>query len=269
MAGSVTNQTGAGWIDTHVHIFRRDAAFAADRRYTPDYDATPEQLLAEMNAHGVTRAILVQPSFLGTDNSYLLAAIAARPEAFSGIAVVPSDITRSGLAELKARGVLGVRLNCIGRSAPAFDGAERLLVHAVADLGLVLQIQAEGGQWQAMEPFLTAAPMRIVIDHFGRATPGETSAGFEALLRAAQANPNLWFKFSGGYRLPKLAAAACAATLLSEVGPDRIVWGSDWPHTQFEEHSTYAETLRALQHWAPNHELRDRILTTNACRLFR
>lgn len=258
------DDSASGWIDTHVHIFRRDAVFASDRRYAPDYDATSEALAAAMAANGVARALLVQPSFLGTDNSTLLAAVAATPAMFSGIAVVPTDITRPDLTELRARGVVGVRMNCIGRATPAFEGAERALIRNLADLGLVLQIQAEGAQWREMEAFLTNAPLRIVIDHFGRTVPVDVSGGFESLLRAAESNPNLWFKFSGGYRLGKERAESCASVLLGQVGYDRLIWGSDWPHTQFEGRVTYSETLMALERWVPDQTQRTQILTSNA-----
>jgi len=264
MPVSSNGSSASGWIDTHVHVFRKDANFAADRRYAPDYDATPEALSAAMAANGVAHAVLVQPSFLGTDNSYLLAAIAASPALFSGIAVVPPDMAGSDLAALRARGVAGIRMNCIGRASPDFGGAERALVHRLADLGMVLQLQAEAAHWRLMEPFLSAAPLRIVIDHFGRTAPGDASAGFETLLRAAECNPNLWFKFSGGYRLAGRDADACASALLDRIGPDRIVWGSDWPHTQFEGLASYQDALAALQRWVPDEHLRRKILTSNA-----
>ena len=162
-------------IDTHVHIFRRDAPFAAGRRYAPDYDASPEALRAQMATVGVGRAILVQPSFLGFDNTYLLAAIAAAPEAFAGVAVVDPRTETAEIAAMQRAGIVGARLNCIGRPAPDFAGAEVELARRLAGLGMALQIQAEGAQWRAMEAFLSDPPGRVVIDHFGR-SPADAPA---------------------------------------------------------------------------------------------
>lgn len=255
-------------VDTHVHIFRRDAQFVAGRRYAPDYDAAPETLRERMDEAGVGRAILVQPSFLGFDNSYLLAAIAAAPEAFAGVAVVEPRTETAELAALQRAGIVGLRLNCIGRPTPDFAGAEGGLARRLAGLGMALQIQAEGAQWRAMEPFLSDPPGRVVIDHFGRAPADAPDGGFESLTRAAARTDRLWFKFSGPYRMQARAARECAAALLAVAGPGRIVWGSDWPHTQFEGGQSYHETLDWLADWVAQGADREAILRDNPQRLF-
>ena len=255
-------------VDTHVHIFRRDAVFVAERRYAPDYDASPEALRTRMETAGIGRAILVQPSFLGFDNAYLLAAIAAAPEAFAGVAVVDPRTGSAELAALRRAGIVGLRLNCIGRPAPDFAGAEGDLARRLAGLGMVLQIQAEGAQWGAMEPFLSDPPGRVVIDHFGRTPAGAPDGGFESLTRAAARTDRLWFKFSAPYRMEAGAARDCAAALLAAAGPGRIVWGSDWPHTQHEGGQSYGQTLDWLADWAPDAADREAILRDNPRRLF-
>lgn len=255
-------------IDTHVHIFRRGAELAANRRYAPGYDALPEALSAAMAAHSVRRAILVQPSFLGVDNSFLIETVAAAPARFAGVAVVPPDIGPEGLMALRAAGVVGVRLNCIGHPAPDLDGGHRRLIEALASLGLVLQIQAEGAQWSSMEAALSAAPGPVVIDHFGRTPVGHESGGFESLLRAAKRSPNIWFKFSAPYRLAENAAPECARRILDTVGAGRVIWGSDWPHTQHEDRFGYGNTLGWLEDWMPRVADRRAALGLNATRLF-
>jgi predicted TIM-barrel fold metal-dependent hydrolase len=257
-----------GVVDTHVHIFQRDCAMIAGRRYTPDYDATAQALLAQMEASGVARAVLVQPSFLGTDNRFLLDAIAASGGRFSGIAVVEPDIGAAGLGALRRAGVRGVRLNCIGRETPDLAGADRALVDKLADLGMALQVQAEAGQWTALEGALSHARLDVIIDHFGRTPIGHASGGFEALLRAAARSPRIWFKFSGPYRFGEAAAGACAAAISQAVGIERIIWGSDWPHTQFEERCSYAETRAWLTAWLPDAAERERVLVANPAQLF-
>ena len=255
-------------IDTHVHIFAKNAPLAADHRYAPDYDALPAHLVATMREAGLSRALLVQPSFLGTDNSFLLEAIAADPTRFAGIAVVDPTISLAGLDALRRGGIVGVRLNCIGKAAPDFSGTHRALTEHLAALGMVLQIQAEGAQWLGMEAFLSAPPICVVIDHFGRTAPDDPSGGFASLLRAAARSDRMWFKFSAPYRLAPGAAASCACAILKTVGGERIVWGSDWPHTQFEGRHTYREALDWLASWVPDASGRANILSRNPAKLF-
>ncbi len=256
-------------VDTHVHVFTRSLAFAPARRYQPDYDATPADLLVAMRRAGVAKAILVQPSFLGSDNGYLLQAIAAHPDVFAGIAVVDPRASRADLDGLRCAGIRGVRLNCIGRPVPDFShGALREMAERLAAADLLLEIQAEGDQWLSVAPFLKHLPCTVLVDHFGRAAPGERAGAFESLLVAARENSRVWFKFSGPYRLEQGAAALCARAILSAIGAGRIVWGSDWPATQFEGRHGYAQTREWLETWIPDADDRRAVLGANAATLF-
>src|SRR5919202_2830883 len=109
-------------VDTHTHVFKRGLPLADVRRYAPDYDATPEDYIRVLDANGVSHAVLVQPSFLGTDNSYLVDALRQQPR-FRGIAVVPPTVSRDELRALDEAGVAGIRLNRIGLPDPPLDGA--------------------------------------------------------------------------------------------------------------------------------------------------
>lgn len=257
-----------GVIDTHVHVFRKGEGLVASRRYTPEADALPETLLAAMDAESVATAILVQPSFLGEENGFLLGAIAACPDRFQGIAVVSPDLSEAGLADLRACGILGIRLNLIGKPVEDFAERYRRLIEALAAQRMVLQIQAEGHQWRTIAPVLASCPATVLIDHFGRTMPGDASGGFEALLAAAATNAAIWFKLSAPYRLAPGAAEACAKHLLTMLGSHRLVWGSDWPATQFEGQHSYGDTLRWLSDWVPDSEMRTRILVDNPRRLY-
>ena len=255
-------------IDCHVHVFHAGLPLAPGHRYAPGYTAGAADLKAGMEQTGVGRAIVVQPSFLGFDNHHLLELLAAEPR-LAGIAVVPPGTSPKKFQALREAGVVGLRLNCIGRPAPRLgDGPDRDLAESAAAAGLVLQIQAEGEQWRSIAPTLPALKGPIVVDHFGRTPPGDASGGFEALMEAARSAPHLWFKFSGPYRFASGAAAACAATILRVVGADRIVWGSDWPWTQFESRFTYAETIAWLDAWLPDPIHRHAVLAINPRRLF-
>ncbi|WP_395831228.1 amidohydrolase family protein [Elstera sp.] len=255
-------------IDTHVHLFDRQYGLASKRRYDLDYDALPAHLRREMALAGVSAAVIVQPSFLGTDNSYLLQVIAESDGRFSGIAVVEPNISGQELARLKAAGIIGLRLNCIGERAPNLAVAPySFLVGELARLGMILQIQAEGEQWCALEKSLVACPATLVIDHFGRTPPGDVSGGFESLLRVAAQSSRICFKFSAPYRLKTGAAVHCARAILDTVPIDRILWGSDWPATQFEGCHTYQDTLAWLEEWVPRPDDRQKVLWQNPINL--
>ncbi len=110
-------------IDCHAHVFSRDLELAAVRRYTPGYDATLAQYLSHLHAHGLSHGVLVQPSFLGTDNRYLLAALRQAPEQLRGVVVVERDVSRAELDDMARLGVVGVRLNLMGKALPDFRDA--------------------------------------------------------------------------------------------------------------------------------------------------
>ena len=258
-----------GWVDTHVHVFRRGLSLAPQRRYQPAADALPESLLTEMRRAGVARSVLVQPSFLGIDNGYLLDVMARHPELRAGIAVVDADATPARLDDLRRAGIVGARLNCIGVPLPDLAGGRhRALADRLAAAGLVLQIQAEGIQWATLAPALPSLPCRVLVDHFGRTPPNDVDGSFAALLRSASETEQVWFKFSAPYRLPEGVASGCAERILQTVGVGRIVWGSDWPWTQFEGRHAYADTLAWLSRWIPQAAERRRVLVDNSVALF-
>ena len=107
-------------VDSHAHVFKRGLSLADVRRYAPDYDATPEDYIRVLDANGISHAVLVQPSFLGTDNSYLVDAL-QRYARFRGIAVVPPTISPDDLRSLDEAGVVGIRLNLIGAPDPQLE----------------------------------------------------------------------------------------------------------------------------------------------------
>src|SRR5471032_2762979 len=110
-------------IDAHAHVFERGLGLASVRRYAPDYDATLATYLQHLQDNCLSHGVLVQPSFLGTDNSYLLAALQQAPERLRGVVVVERDIAFSELARMAALGVAGVRLNLMGQPLPDFADA--------------------------------------------------------------------------------------------------------------------------------------------------
>ncbi|WP_174286252.1 amidohydrolase family protein [Sphingomonas bacterium] len=255
-------------IDTHVHIFERGLSLAPNRRYAPAYDAHAHALMDDMQGTSVRRAILVQPSFLGTDNSFILNAIQDAPNVFRGVAVVDPHVSDAELANLVAGGIVGVRINCIGQSPPDLSSAAfHAFAERLASLRAVLEVQAEGSQWQMVAPSLTTLPCAVLIDHFGR-TDGCEGGALDLLLDASAKNERVFFKFSAPYRLPPPAASLSAARILATVGPGRVIWGSDWPWTGHEGGFSYADTLRWLAAWVPDDQERRALLCGNPGRLF-
>jgi predicted TIM-barrel fold metal-dependent hydrolase len=259
-------------IDCHAHIFLRAASFVAGRRYTPNYDASVESYVERLDRHGLTHGVLIQPSFLGTDNSYLLQALARHPGRLRGIAVLPIETPAATLHDLDGAGVVGIRLNLIGQPAPALGDADwRRYLAAIAALGWQVEVQAEADRLPGILPPLLEAGVNIVIDHFGRPDPALSTAGpgFRYLLTMA-ATGQVWIKLSGAYRIGGDAVARAAARHLQDgFGLDRLVWGSDWPHTQFEDRMGYGTARAALDEWLPEAADRDIVLGETAARLFR
>ncbi|KWT01797.1 MULTISPECIES: amidohydrolase family protein [Pseudomonas syringae group genomosp. 2] len=245
-------------IDAHAHVFSKDLSLTSGRRYSPDYDATVQAYLAHLHEHGLSHGVLVQPSFLGTDNRFLFDALAQAPDRLRGVAVVDTDISRGALQRMAGLGIVGIRLNLIGRALPDFTAPEwKSLFKNVWTLGWHVELHREVADLPGLIRQLLPFGCKIVIDHFGRpdARLGIDDPAFQALLELGLSG-QLWMKVSAIYRLGGTAeqnaafAHAALPLLLQSFGPRRLVWGSDWPHTQHEQEVSYAsvvEQFRALE----------------------
>jgi predicted TIM-barrel fold metal-dependent hydrolase len=269
LQGSIGTVGGVTAVDTHAHVFHRALPLAPGRRYTPSRDATWQTYLRVLDEHGIARALLVQPSFLGSDNSYLLAAARARPDRFRATVVVDTHDLRSvigSLASMHASGARGIRLNLVGAPPPALElPAWRALGAAMAELGWHLEVQAGGEQWPVLAPQLHRWPGAVVIDHVGL-PQGPSDPKWKPVLELA-ARPHVWVKISGYYRSPDGAAAAAAAELRDAVGLQRLLWGSDWPWTRFEDGRRYGDLLAELHTLLPEREDAEQVLVRNPARL--
>lgn len=256
-------------IDTHAHAFTTDLPLVADARYRPQTSRPIAAYLRVLDAHEIDRAVLVQPSFLGIDNSYILAAIRAHPQRLRGVAVVEPDAEPAALDALAAAGIAGLRLNVIESMGPwALDARLQQLAEAAAQRGMHIELHASAERLAMLIAFLLPTGVQIVIDHFGRPGPeGADDPGFRAI-RAAAPSRRVWVKLSGPYRVAYPDRAALATILLSELGADRLVWGSDWPWTQNEDGRSYAALLTDLKTWVPDAAARAQILTRSAEALF-
>ncbi|MEP3112561.1 amidohydrolase family protein [Nisaea sp.] len=241
----------AGRFDGHAHVFRADLPMVGGRRYSPAYDALPGDFCRLLKQFDLDGALLVQPSFLGSDNSYLLKVLedyaGSAEVTFRGVAVLDpgAPIDRGMLREMEARGVLGIRLNFL-RKAESFRYADWAPVLGETEkLGWHVELHVESEHLPAILPQLTARHEKVVVDHFGLVGPAGDCAGMQALF--AQPKDRLWVKISGAYRILRgsdrsgdaVAMKELRARYLDHFGHAKLVWGSDWPFTQFEDQMTY------------------------------
>jgi len=264
-------------IDTHAHIFERGLKLANVRRYAPDHDATLDDYIGMLDRHAIARGVLVQPSFLGTDNSYLLAGLKRLPGRLRGIAVVGPDVAPAALGGMHAAGIVGIRLNLVGNAAlPDFANPRwRALLRQAVDLGWQVEVHREAGRLATVLQPLLDAGVNVVVDHFGRPDPalGVDDPGFRFLLDAASTR-RVWVKLSGAYRngangRGQQVALDAIPLLRRAFGMERLLWGSDWPHTQFEKQADYGSARRALDTWLPDPDERRIVLVETPKALFR
>lgn len=265
---------GPNWrIDTHAHVFTAGLPLAPGRRYSPSGEAPLAGYLDILDAAGMTGAVLIQPSFLGADNAHMAQALRQAGGRLRGIAVVNPDVHPTELQALARAGVVGIRLNlvdapCEGLSEPAWQH----LFERIGALGWQVEVHAESTRLPRILERIGDAPAAIVIDHLCRAATGTACPGVRGVLRAAESG-RIWVKMSAPFRCgaPDWRAVAwpLARMLVAELGPERLVWGSDRPWTQHESGITYESTLAWLSEWVPDADARHRILGESAARLYR
>ncbi|SHM62366.1 amidohydrolase family protein [Phytopseudomonas punonensis] len=260
-------------IDTHAHIFRQDLPMVANRRYSPAYDALVEQYLAHLDAHGLSHGVLIQPSFLGTDNSFMVEALRRYPERLRAVAVVDLAVSDAELDELAAAGVVGIRLNLIGKGLQDYTGpAWNHLFARLARRGWQVEIQRGIEDLAQVVPAIVATGVNVVIDHFGLPTGGidAQNPGHQAFLQLL-GDSRVWLKLSAAYRSntdPVQSSAVLAQVREAAGGSERFLWGSDWPNTQFEDRTDYAEQFELIEALLPDAAERHQVLVANPVRLF-
>lgn len=237
-------------VDAHFHVFPAHQS-TPGARYTPAYAAPLQTWQTAAETVGLRHGVLVQTSFMGTDNRLLLAQLAQHPDTLRGVAVVAPDASLPVLQALHAQGVRGIRLNLAGQShdmAP-WAGA-RTLWDALLALGWHVEVHTDGG---ALAPVLAALPLAlpVVVDHFGKPERASTQdSGIAAVLQRSRRQEPVHVKLSAAYRLAAgLDAAALARLWLQELGPQSLLWGSDWPCTNHEDSADYPALHTALADW--------------------
>jgi predicted TIM-barrel fold metal-dependent hydrolase len=238
--GPSTDSLLLNGCDTHVHIIGPQDTYAMvqSRHYTPG-PASVQQLKSHLANQGIGKAVIVQPSVYGTDNSCLLAAIADMGQQAKGIAVLDPQISASALQALDRQGIRGIRLNFESSGNQSVDQLKQALAEwapKLEGLGWHIQVYAPFVVTTACAPFIQSLPVPVVLDHFGLwpANHIETPET-RPMLRLFEAG-HIFIKLSASYRLPAFDEEKLnqLAHHLLQVRPDRLLWASDWPHTNRE-----------------------------------
>lgn len=224
----------SGRGDYHAHIFRANEFAVENPLYVPDYDATVEQYIAALRNHGLSWGTLVQPSFLGFDNTVVLNALEEHEDLFRGVVCVNPESPLSSVGDLKRWHELGVRGIRINQYTPPIPDLAHpdwwKLTKLLADMGWFLQFFVGPADIARLSGTFRQLPCMVVIDHLG--LPASTDVEEHPIMPLLEL-PDLWVKASGAYR----CGPGAARTMVDEMqgrGFDRLVPGSDWPHTQFD-----------------------------------
>jgi 2-pyrone-4,6-dicarboxylate lactonase len=260
--------------DCHAHVIGDGVRYpyVGERSYTPP-EATAQAYLAMHDALGIERGVLVQVSVHGTDNQLLIETLRQHPDRLRGVSVVPPNVTDAELERLAAAGIRALRLNVLFGGGIGFDALEPLAAKATV-FGLHLELLADAASLDELAPRLARLEVPFVVDHMGfRPTSGGLhDAGFQALLRLLD-NPLAWVKLAGSYRVSSKGGdyrdTIPFAQALVAKAPERLVWGSDWPHVAVPGRMPNdGELLDLLGEWVPDERVRNAILVDNPRRLY-
>jgi 2-pyrone-4,6-dicarboxylate lactonase len=267
-----------GAVDAHCHVFGPGDVFpyAPERKYTP-VDAGKEQLFALRDFLGFDRNVIVQATCHGADNRAMVDALLAAGGRARGVATVRPGVSRAELADLHAAGVRGIRFNFVRRLAdPKPDDYYLGLAKAVAGFGWHIVVYFEAPDLAERWQLFTSLPTTVVVDHMGRpdVTQPVDSPGFAQFTRFMREHENVWSKVSGAERLsvsgpPGYADVVPFARHVVETFPDRVIWGTDWPHPNMKSHMPDDGNLVDLvPRIAPTEDLQHRLLVGNPQRLY-
>lgn len=274
-----------GAVDAHCHVFGPGDEFpyAPERKYTP-CDASKQQLFALRDKLGFARNVIVQATCHGADNRALVDALKHSDDKARGVATIRRTITDQELQELDAAGVRGVRFNFVKRLVD-FTPKEELMeiAHRIAPLGWHVVIYFEAVDLPELWDFFTNLPTTVVVDHMGRPDVGKPVDGpeFELFIKMMREHDNIWSKVSCPERLSISGPKALEgeqhayrdvipfARRLVETFPDRVLWGTDWPHPNLKDHMPDDGLLVDwIPHIAPTAELQRKLLVDNPMRLY-
>ncbi len=262
--------------DGHCHVFgpAKRFPFAKGRTYEPP--DSPKEKLRALHAHlGLSRAVLVQASCHGTDNSAMLDAIKSSKGAWRGVAMAPKSVAQSELQRLHAGGVRGLRFNFVKHlgGTPELEAVESIAAR-IAPMGWHLQFHLDADNITELREFLRKLKIPFIIDHMGR-VPVQAGLGqpaFRQLLELMKDNPHAWVKVSGPERIsaagkPFLDAMPFARALAA-AAPDRVMWGTDFPHPNVKWMPNDGELVDLFAATFEDENLRKKILVDNPTKLY-
>ena len=268
----------AGAVDAHCHVFGPGDVFpyAPERKYTP-CDAPKEKLYALRDFLGFERNVVVQATCHGNDNRALVDALVHSGGRARGVASVARTVSDAELRAMHDAGVRGTRFNFVRRLVD-FTPREVLLEIAqrIAPMGWHVVVYFEAKDLPELRDFFTALPTVVVVDHMGRPDVGQGVDGpeFQRFVRLMREHPNVWSKVSCPERLsvsgpPGYDDVVPFARHLVETFPDRVLWGTDWPHPNMKSHMPDDGTLvDYVPRIATTPGLQRRLLVDNPMRLY-
>jgi 2-pyrone-4,6-dicarboxylate lactonase len=266
-----------GTVDTHCHIFGPvdRYPYAPTRPYTPP-EAPLDAFRALHRKLGVDRAVIVNATVYGRDNQVVLDAIAQSGGVYRGIGNVDDRTTDRELEDLARGGFDGCRFTFLSRlgGAPDMTAFDRI-VQRIAPLGWHVDLYLEATAIEAFTPRLKALPVDYVIDHMAvvKAAEGLDQPGFKALVALLASDSKCWVKITGPERITATGApfhdAVPFARKLIETAPDRVLWGTDWPHPNVKTMPNDGDLVDLVPLYAPDPALQRKLLVDNPERLFR
>lgn len=269
----------AGAVDAHCHVFGpgNEFGFAPERKYTP-CDASKQQLWDLRDYLGFSRNVVVQATCHGADNSALVDALEASNDLARGVATIKEDISDAELDRLHAAGVRGVRFNFVKRLVDAlpFDSLKRIADRIVSrDWHIVIYFESQ--DLPELYDFFTSLPTILVVDHMGRpdVTKPVDGEDFALFLKFMAENENVWSKVSCPERISvdgpskDYQDVVPFARKVVESFPDRVLWGTDWPHPNMKSHiPDDGKLVNMIPLFAPTEALQHKLLVANPMRLY-
>ena len=278
-------QLPPGAVDAHCHVFGPGAQFpyAPERKYTP-CDASKEELFALRDHLGFARNVVVQATCHGADNRAMVDALMRSNGRARGVATVRSSVTDDELQRMHAAGVRGARFNFVKRLVD-FTPKDELteIAGRIAPLGWHVVVYFEAVDLPELSDFLSALPTTVVVDHMGRPDVSKAVDGpeFELFIKFMREHVNVWSKVSCPERLSVTGPKALNgertayrdvvpfAKRIVETFPDRVLWGTDWPHPNLKDHMPDDGLLvDFIPHIAGTAELQRKLLVDNPMRLY-
>ena len=257
-------------VDTHAHVFSAYAPAVPGARYRPAYGADLSAWRALWPAAGISHGVVVQPSFFGLDNREMLETLSSDPKRLRGVAVLDPIADAATLDRFHARGVRAIRLNV--RGTKGYDGfvtpAWRAFLDRVHQRGWHVEVFVDPGRLPDIAAVFAATALNVVFDHFGNPglDPLAIDASFRAVERLAESR-QVWVKLSAAYRIGSAEPRELAAKWIDIVGPQRVLWASDWPWTGHESGRDYGALRAQLDDWI-DPGLAAAVLWDNPARLY-